>query len=128
MSVQGWIVAAGWFNLAFAFFHAAFWWLFRWNSELARLRPVNRAIMQVLNVMLTYIFVATACLQLARPEALATAEAGRLMLAGMTGFWLLRAAVQPMFRGVGGWPVQTLFYLLFLVGAALHGMAWRLAS
>lgn len=125
MSAQGWVVVAGWFNLAFAVIHAAFWWLFRWRSDLVRLRPVNRVITQVLNVMLTYVFAAVAAGQLLQPEEFAGSVAGRGMLAGMAGFWVLRAGLQPLFRGVAGRGVQAAFYALFLLGAVLHLLAWR---
>ena len=51
------LVSAAIFNAAFAAFHLGFWRLFRWRSELAKLTSLNRAIVQVLNLCLTFVFV-----------------------------------------------------------------------
>ena len=44
------IVAGGIFCICFALFHLAFWKLFRWETELAKLTSLNRAVVQVLNL------------------------------------------------------------------------------
>lgn len=50
------IIIGGIYCLAFAFFHLAFWRLFDWKSELPKLNSINRGVLQVLNIRLTYVF------------------------------------------------------------------------
>lgn len=117
------IVAAGVFNLAFAVFHLFFWRLFRWDEELPRLGAVNRGIMQVLNLSLTYCFAVSALLLLSFPIAVASTDIGRFLLLAMTGFWLMRAVFQPMFFGLKA-PLSLGLFVVLIVGVLLHGAAW----
>lgn len=112
------LFAVGLYHLGFALFHLGFWKLFRWKEELARLGHVNRAIVQVLNLCLTYFAFAIAVLALAFPAALNDA-----ILAMLAGFWLLRAIEQVVFfRRLETW-MNAALVLLFLVGAALPILA-----
>ncbi len=52
MQSHAWLYAAAGFNVALALFHLGFWRLFRWREELPKLHPVNRGVMQALNLML----------------------------------------------------------------------------
>jgi hypothetical protein len=119
------IVAAGLFNFALAVFHLSFWRQFHWQDELPRLGVVNRGIMQVLNLCLTYVFIVAAVLLLLFPlEAFAT-ELGTFLLLAMAGFWLLRAILQPMYFQLRHSLSQGLF-AIFVVGTLIHGAAWWL--
>lgn len=121
MNGEHWIYAGAAFNAAFGVFHLAFWKLFRWREELPRLAPVNRGVLQVLNIMLSYVFFAVAAAQVAYADAWVATPLGRAATAGATGFWLLRAGVQPFF-----WPriaASWVMFGLFLLGAALHALA-----
>lgn len=106
--------AVGVYHLGFALFHLGFWKFFRWKEELARLGHVNRAIMQVLNLCLTYFAFAIAVLALAFPAALNDA-----ILAMLAGFWLLRAVEQVVFFRRLELRTNAALVALFLVGAAL---------
>jgi len=64
------IHAGGVFNLAFAAFHVLFWRLFDWDRDLATLNAINRAVMQILNLCLTFIFLAFAYLSFEHAEEL----------------------------------------------------------
>jgi len=48
------IWAGGLFHLAFVVFHLLFRKLFRWDTELAKLTSLNRAVVPVLNISLVY--------------------------------------------------------------------------
>jgi len=120
---SGLIVAAACFNLAFAIFHLFFWRLFRWQQELSRLNMANRGIMQVLNLCLIYVFASTAALLFLFPIEVAGTELGRFLLAAMTGFWLLRAILQPMFFRLQH-PFSKTLFGLFILGTTIHGLAW----
>ena len=92
-----WIYAAAGYNVALAAFHLGFWRMFRWKDELPKLHPANQGVMQVLNVMLTVFFLLLAGLQVLRADEMVTSPLGRTLMAGIMGFWLIRAALQPVF-------------------------------
>lgn len=121
MSAGGWIWAGAAFNAALGIFHLAFWKLFRWSEELPRLGAVNRGVLQVLNLMLSYVFFAVAAAQVAFADAWVGTPLGRAATAGVAGFWVLRAALQPFFwpRVGRSWAMFGVFWL----GAALHALA-----
>ncbi|MBI5423112.1 MAG: hypothetical protein HZA32_03440 [Opitutae bacterium] len=121
MSAGGWILAAAVFNAAFGLFHLGFWKLFRWREELPRLSAINRGVVPVLNIMLTYVFFAVALAQATLREAWVATPLGRAALVGVTGFWVLRAGLQLIC-----WPRVARSWALFgvfLVGVALHALA-----
>ena len=69
--MNDWIVlAAGVHSVAFALFHLAFWRLLRWRDTLRRATPVDRAVIQILNLRLTYVFAMVAALCFAFPLVL----------------------------------------------------------
>jgi magnesium-transporting ATPase (P-type) len=72
MSKQVWIYICGVHSLLFAVFHMAFWRLFKWRTQLRKMSHVNRAIMQVLNTRLIFIFLLFAFLCFAFPRELYT--------------------------------------------------------
>lgn len=116
------VVAGGAFNLAFAVFHVLFWRIFGWKEELRKLSFVNRAIVQVLNLCLTFAFVIFAYVSLAHSHDLVSTGLGRSLLALVAMFWLLRAIEQVLFFGLRRWASRA-FLLAFLAGAALYAAA-----
>src|SRR5688572_13811425 len=120
---SGLIVAAGLFNLAFAIFHLFFWRLFNWQQELPRLGTANRGIIQVLNLCMTYVFAITAALLFLFPLEVAGTELGHFLLAAVTGFWLFRSILQPMFFGLEH-PLAAALLGVFILGTIIHGLAW----
>jgi hypothetical protein len=117
-----WLYAAAGYNVALALFHLGFWRMFRWKEELAKLHPVNRGVMQVMNLMLTFLFLFLSALMVLRADEMTGTALGRTLLAGMMGFWVVRAILQPIFWR--GQPAATngAFTMLFLAGAGLHAM------
>ena len=122
--VQGWIVAAGIFDIAFAVFHALFPIIFRWDERLKRLDPVNRAIMRTLNIMMALVMLAGGLAFALLPGVVAADRLGRGMLFAAAGLWLIRGALQgPMF-GLAH-PASKAMVLVFALGVALHAVpAW----
>lgn len=116
------ILACGAHSAAFALFHLAFWRLFGWPRTLQATSHANRAILQIANAQLVWVFGAIALLCFAMPGELAGTSLGRAVLAGMAGFWWLRLVLQrvwlrlphPLVHALGG---------LFLVGALLFTVA-----
>lgn len=91
----GLVLLAAFCDLALAAFHIAFWRLFRWPESLAPAGRVNAAVMQVMNLMLIYLFAVMAALLFwmgpSTPSGLLLAAAG---------FGGLRIALQPSFFGL----------------------------
>jgi len=125
MKGQGVVVLAGLFDLALAAFHLAFWRLFGWPARLRSLDSVNRALPPVMNIALIVLFTLLGIAFLAAPaEALGT-RFGRLVLAGMALFWLIRAVVQIPYFGLRH-PVSKALFAAFLCGWVLHGACFLL--
>ncbi|MFT3734207.1 MAG: hypothetical protein QM776_04160 [Rhodocyclaceae bacterium] len=111
------------YELAFAVFHLCFWRLFRWTENLQRIDFINRNIMQILNIRLTYVFVMVALLL---GVAAVKGEQGWLLqalLGGMALFWLMRTAEQFWFFGRRN-HMSNAMAIVFAAGAALHGWAF----
>jgi hypothetical protein len=121
------VVLCGIYNLLFAGFHVAFWRFFGWKSELAKLHPANRAIVQVLNLRMIYVFLLFGLLCLAFSEALLTTPLGHFLLGGMAVFWFGRLAEQLLFLRIRAWQVHFLT-VIFLLGTVLHGLPFWLST
>lgn len=121
------LFACGGYNLLFALFHLAFWRLFGWRQQLVKLHPANRAIMQILNLRLIYVFLLFGAVYLVFPGQLAGTALGRFLMAGITLFWLGRLVEQFIFLRMRAWQVH-LLTLIFVLGVALHGLAWWLSA
>lgn len=121
MSAEAMILAGGVFSAAFAVFHLFFWKLFRWKTELAKLTALNRAIVQVLNLCLTFVFVIFAYVSFAHTQELLGTELGRALLLLIALFWFLRALEQIVFFGIRK-AVSVVFFLLFLAGGCLYAL------
>lgn len=125
MKSSAWLYAAAGYNVAFAVFHLGFWRLFRWQEELPKLHPVNRGVMQVVNLMLVFIFLLMAGLQVLLPGEMGGTALGRLLTAGLTAFWLVRAILQPVFWRTMPKATNAAFICLFMFGAGLHALAFQ---
>jgi hypothetical protein len=115
------IVAGGVFAAAFAVFHLLFWKLFRWRTDLAKLTSVNRAIVQILNLCLTFLFVVFAYLSFVHTAELLETDLGRSVLFLVAVMWYLRAVEQVVFFGLRK-PISILFFALFVVGGSLYAI------
>ena len=91
------IIIGGFYCLAFAIFHPAFWKIFDWKSELPKLNDINRGVMQVLNLRLTCVLLFFAFLSLFFNSDLLTSDLGKIILGAISLFWLMRAIEQPIF-------------------------------
>ncbi|MCB2226439.1 MAG: hypothetical protein KQH53_07145 [Desulfarculaceae bacterium] len=115
------VYAGGVLHIGWAVFHLLFPRVFKWAKALEPLDPVNRGIMQIINLCLTFYFAVAAYLSLAfGPELLGT-PLGRKLLAVFTAFWLFRLALQQrFFRMVH--PVSLLLSLAFLITMLAYGL------
>ena len=93
------LIIGGIFHFGFAIFHLFFWRLFNWKKDLARLTYVNRAVMQILNLCLTFIFIAVGYISIFYSNELLTTNLGRVILTAISLFWFLRTIEQIIFFG-----------------------------
>ncbi len=112
--------------IGFAVFHLAFWRLFGWREELARLGFINRQVMQILNLCLTFCFLIFAWVSLVHTDEMLTTGLGRSLLALIALLWLTRAAEQWWFFGIRH-RGSLAFFVVFLAGAALYAWPWYAA-
>ena len=111
------IYIGGFYCLIFAIFHLAFWKLFDWKNELPKLKSVNRGVMQVLNLRLTYVFFVVAFLSFLFADDLISTKLGNVILASISIFAVMRAIEQLIF-----WKVEKIgivFFFIFLIGAGI---------
>lgn len=113
------IIIGGIYCLAFAIFHLAFWKLFDWKTELPKLNAVNRGVMQVLNLRLTYLLLVFAFVSIYFNSDLLASELGKIILGAVSLFWLMRAIEQPIFWKFKD-AVSVAFFVIFLFGAVIY--------
>ncbi len=77
------LVAGGIFNLGFAVFHLLFWRLFDWKKDLASLTALNRSVMQILNLCLTFLLLVMGYISLFLRRELLSTELGKTLLIAM---------------------------------------------
>lgn len=113
------ILFGGVFHLGIAIFHLFFWRIFRWKEDLESLTHVNRAIVQILNLCLTFLFFVMAYISFFHAAELLSAPLGRTILVSIALFWMMRLMLQVVFFGARH-RLSILFIGLFLIGALLY--------
>lgn len=108
-------------SFGFAAFHLAFWKLFGWKRELAKVGLPTRAIVQILNLRLVYLFAGIGVLCLLYPDELRGTPLGRAVLAFMALFWAGRTVEQFVFLRVDHRLVHALT-ALFVLGMILFAL------
>lgn len=124
------VLLAGLHSLAFAVFHAGFWRMLRWPSSLESAGASNRAVIQILNLRLLYVFLGIAALCFFFPNELVGTALGRALLLGMSGFWIGRTIEQFVFfrKAIFRSPRNTdrsfinALTVLFAIGAVLFAL------
>jgi len=109
----------GIYNLAFAIFHLFFWKLFKWKEDFRKNSVGNRAIIQILNIRLIYIFLLMAFIYFIYPQQLIETELGLVLLIGFLGFWVGRTIEQFIFLRVKS-KMVTILTIIFFFGIVIH--------
>lgn len=109
----------GIYNLLFALFHISFWKIFKWKQDLKNNTIGNRAIMQILNIRLIYIFLLMSFIYFFYQKQLIETEIGFVLLLGFLGFWIGRTIEQFIFLRVESKMVRILT-IVFFVGIIIH--------
>jgi hypothetical protein len=112
------VLLCGLHSAAFGIFHLLFWRIFRWKADLRGHSDSSRAIIQILNLRIIYVFFAVAALCFAFPSELIGTALGRAVLGGMALFWVGRTIEQFVFLRGGGVFVHALTAAIVL-GAVL---------
>jgi hypothetical protein len=115
------IYCCGIYSAGFALFHMLFWRLFNWKNDLKKISFANRAIIQIANSRLIYVFVFTAFVCFFYTEELLGTRLGQVFLAGQSIFWLGRTVEQFVFLGHKH-KVVNLLTLIFIVGTILFAI------
>lgn len=115
------VLLGGLHSLGFALFHLAFWKLFDWPRALQRTGVATRAIAQILNLRLIYVFFGVAGLCLLLPQDLLGTRLGHVLLAGLSLFWIGRTIEQFVFLRVNH-PLVHGLTALFVLGAVLFAL------
>jgi hypothetical protein len=113
------LILGGIFNLLIAIFHLSFWRIFNWHQDLKSLRYVNRAVMQILNLSLTFVFFIFAYISFTYTYELLITRLGHSIIASISVFWFLRAFMQVAFFGLKN-KTSILFFILFLIGGIIY--------
>lgn len=111
----------GVFHITFALFHLGFWKLFNWKEQLGRLDFINRNVMQILNLCLTFVFFVFAWISFAHPGELLETKLGHTLLAAISLFWILRATEQVVFFGLRH-PQSVGLFIAFVFGAGIYAV------
>ena len=115
------IQIGGVFAVVFAVFHLFFWKLFRRKTDLAKLTALNRAVMQILNLCLMFVFVIVAYVSLAHTNELLSTRLGRTLLVLIAACWYFRAALQIVFFGLRTL-LSMLLFVTFLAAGTLYAL------
>ncbi|MCL2560697.1 MAG: hypothetical protein FWE10_00020 [Rikenellaceae bacterium] len=115
------IYFCGLLSLAFALFHIGFWKTFKWNEELKKLDVINRGVMQILNVQITYHFFFVAFICMAFPVELQSTKLGNAFLLGCSLFWVIRTVQQFIFFKANDYATYILT-TAFIIAAVLFAL------
>jgi len=115
------IKAGGIYNIVLVIFHLLFWRIFNWQEDLRSLTFLNRAIMPVLNISLTIVFVIFGYISLVHAEELLSTSLGQSLLVLMAIFWFARSVEQVVFFKLKHWPSWA-FLAFFLLGTMLYAV------
>ena len=108
-------------SFAFAAFHLAFWRLFNWKRELSKVGLPTRAITQILNLRLVYVFLGIGVLCFVFTRELHATSLGRALLVFMSLFWVGRTIEQFVFLRIDK-PLVHVLTVLFVIGAILFAL------
>jgi hypothetical protein len=109
----------GFYHLAFVIFHMMFWKMFNWKETLKPLSSLNRAVMQVLNIHLTYFFLIIVIISFFYINDMVNTGLGKALTFAISIFWFLRAVNQILFFGFKK-AISVILCIIFLIGGILY--------
>lgn len=115
------IYLCGVHSVLFAVFHIFFPKLFKWKEDFKNNSVANRAILQISNLLLIFIFLLMAFLCFFYTNQLLGTEIGTVVLIGFSGFWILRIVTQFIFLPYNKVVIHILT-AAFIIGAVLFAL------
>ncbi|MVO99718.1 hypothetical protein [Paenibacillus lutrae] len=116
---MSWLMLCAIYNLLFGIFHLTFWKLLVWKVELKRVSPDNRAVMQTLNLCLTFVLFLMAYLYFFHADEMRTTSIGEAVTYGAMIFWMVRTILQIMLFNLKK-RVHQILLVIFLTGVVVH--------
>lgn len=113
------IIVVALFNFLFGVFHLFFWKLLKWDEQLKRVSSVNKAVVQTLNICLTFLFLLIAYIFFFYSDDVLTTSIGRILLLGMTLFWSVRIVAQLYFFNLKE-RIHQVLLIIFIFGVVFH--------
>jgi len=113
----------GLYNLAFLIFHDFFWKIFNWKEDLKKLTPINKAITQVLNLMLIFVLLIFAYVSFFQVQEMQTTDLGRTLTIFIALFWGIRAILQLVYFSRTKL-VSYILFVIFVIGFLLYFIPW----
>jgi len=117
-----WLLLCAVYNLMFFIFHLTFWKLLRWKVELNQVSSTNRAVMQTLNLCLTFIFLLASYLYFFHMDEMSTTSIGKAFSYGILLFWILRTALQFILFDLKK-REHVILLVVFITGVLIHSAA-----
>ena len=115
------IKAGGIYNITLVAFLLLFWRIFHWEEDLQSLSSLNRAILPVVNLSLTFVFVIFAYISLAHTTELMSTPLGNSLLVFISLLWFARALMQIIYFKLDHW-LSIAFLSFFLAGSVIYGI------
>ena len=115
------LVIGALYNIAFVIFHVFFWRIFSWQSELPKLNRINRHVMPILNLCITFVFLIFAYISVMHTNELLTTPLGKSLLILIALFWFARAIEQIVYFGISN-KVSLAFFIIFITGTVIYAL------
>ncbi|MCW9013792.1 MAG: hypothetical protein OQL06_08420 [Gammaproteobacteria bacterium] len=115
------IKIGGIYNIILIIFHLLFWRIFNWPEDLQKLTFLNRAIMQVLNISLMFVFAIFSYLSLVHTNELLSTSLGHSLPILMSLFWLARSIQQIIFFKLHH-RASVAFFVFFFIGSIIYAV------
>lgn len=110
-------------NIAWAIFHLGFSRIFKWDRALASVDYVNRTVYRIINLCLTYCFLAAGVITLVYGPQMLQPGLGLVLTAVLGGFWLFRFLLQIWLFKLTH-PISLLLSFFFLLTLAAYAYPW----
>jgi hypothetical protein len=113
------IIIGGFFHLGFVVFHLFFWRLFKWKKDLSSLNFINRAVMQILNLCLIFVFLAAGLISIFYAHDLVFTSLGKVLIISISVFWFIRLIEQIVYFGLTK-KLSVILSALFALGSIVY--------
>ena len=123
------MLVGGVHSLFFAIFHCMFWKELNWKTQLEKVSPTNRAVMEILNLRIIFIFAFHAAICFIFPQEMLTSTLGKVGLLGAGLFWLGRTIEQVVYRKLmpEKEAIDIALWVLFIGGTIIYGILFGMS-